>query len=273
MKPVDWDKSTLDLLAEQVLRGEVSKAQALETVSPSDLDWWARYGMAQYLDRAVRVGGTHAMRPLTPERELKLDRAMRASSRTKVGTSPVIPDGYRENSPRYGKISERAAKREDARRAAASRREEERKRFQSRAKALKTAFGPDPSDLDTFKNPTPSEVRALFFDSDPLWLVSEVTRYYKQAEQVYAKAQMKFYWEEYEHTVTLRVTETLLSQTFALPDGSRVFWGSASIEQHEERIQMLERHAEGTITTAGLHRAAIDQINDVGGSCLRDTLI
>lgn len=62
----------------------------------------------------------------------------------------------------------------------------------------------------------------------------------------------------------------LLSLTVAMPDGSRVPWGEATVAQHEARIAMLSRHANGELETAARHRAAISAIESAGALCLND---
>lgn len=68
----------------------------------------------------------------------------------------------------------------------------------------------------------------------------------------------------------LRVTRELLETFFALGDGIRVTWGSATIEQHEQRIAMLERNALGVIETAARHRAAVRVLRDSGRRSLAE---
>lgn len=70
--------------------------------------------------------------------------------------------------------------------------------------------------------------------------------------------------------VRLEITTELLLTTFALGDGRRVTWGDATIEQHEQRVAVLLRGAQGTIETAGRHTEAIRMIRDGGVTCLRD---
>lgn len=55
----------------------------------------------------------------------------------------------------------------------------------------------------------------------------------------------------------IEVTEELLSTRFALGDGTMVTWGTATISQHRQRIEMLAKNAAGIVETAGRHKAAI----------------
>lgn len=56
----------------------------------------------------------------------------------------------------------------------------------------------------------------------------------------------------------------LLDASFALPTGERVTWRAATVEQHHERMAMLEVMAAGNLETAALHRAAIGDIEAAG---------
>lgn len=55
-------------------------------------------------------------------------------------------------------------------------------------------------------------------------------------------------------------TADLLGSTFALRDGTKVTWGSATQAQHRERVEMLTKHAAGTVETAALHERALQDI-------------
>ena len=71
-------------------------------------------------------------------------------------------------------------------------------------------------------------------------------------------------------TLGMEWAAPLLAATVAMPDGSRVPWGEATIEQHETRIAMLSKHASGELETAARHRAAVSAIEAAGASCLND---
>lgn len=62
----------------------------------------------------------------------------------------------------------------------------------------------------------------------------------------------------------LEVTQELLSSIFALGDGTRVTWGEATIEQHEQRIAMLTTSISGTVETAARHEVAVEMIRSAG---------
>lgn len=60
----------------------------------------------------------------------------------------------------------------------------------------------------------------------------------------------------------------LREQTFALGDTQRVRWGEATVEQHRQRIEMLDAMRLGLEKTIARHAAAIEQIQAAGVTCL-----
>jgi hypothetical protein len=62
----------------------------------------------------------------------------------------------------------------------------------------------------------------------------------------------------------------LLVETFPLPNGERVAWGAATVEQHEQRIGMLQRHVDGVLVTIDRHQLAIETIVAAGVTCLAE---
>lgn len=62
----------------------------------------------------------------------------------------------------------------------------------------------------------------------------------------------------------------LADETFALGDGRRVKWGEATVEQHAERIVMLEKLVAGTQRTIEQHRDAVEMIEVAGVACLNE---
>ena len=59
-------------------------------------------------------------------------------------------------------------------------------------------------------------------------------------------------------------TNELLAQSFRMPDGTKVTWGSATVEQHQERLEMLQRNAKANIEAAARHNKAIVDITHCG---------
>lgn len=67
-------------------------------------------------------------------------------------------------------------------------------------------------------------------------------------------------------------TAELLASTFALADGSLVTWGEASIDQHEQRKAMFERHIQVNAEGAARHAHAIATIRSADAACLSDAV-
>ncbi len=65
-------------------------------------------------------------------------------------------------------------------------------------------------------------------------------------------------------------TAELLDTPFALPDGSQVAWGDASIEQHRTRRQMFMDNARVNVEGAARHDQAIRDLEANGAATLRD---
>lgn len=76
--------------------------------------------------------------------------------------------------------------------------------------------------------------------------------------------------EEIEQRIRIEVTEELLSTAFATGDGNRVTWGTATLDQHKDRLRMLKKHIQGTAETAAMHSAAIKMIQEAGVSTLAE---
>lgn len=64
--------------------------------------------------------------------------------------------------------------------------------------------------------------------------------------------------------------ELLLSETFALGDGTRVSWGEATDEQLAQREAMLLRLRDGIDATVGRVRAARSLLREFDVKCLND---
>jgi hypothetical protein len=76
--------------------------------------------------------------------------------------------------------------------------------------------------------------------------------------------------EEWAARIRLETTRELLGTLFALGDGIETTWGAATVDQHEQRIEMLTKNAAGLTETAARHQAAVRMIKDAGVSCLAD---
>jgi hypothetical protein len=64
--------------------------------------------------------------------------------------------------------------------------------------------------------------------------------------------------------------KALRSETFKLGDGREVEWLLATVDQHRQRVDYLERLRAGIAVTIDRHRQAIDQIESAGATCLAD---
>lgn len=76
--------------------------------------------------------------------------------------------------------------------------------------------------------------------------------------------------ETYRNHLRVEWSQELLDASFALPDGTRVLWGAATVQQHQQRVDMLMKMTTGTIQTAAHHEAAIGAITEQGATCLNE---
>lgn len=65
-------------------------------------------------------------------------------------------------------------------------------------------------------------------------------------------------------------TAELLAADFTLADGSRVTWGDATIQQHEERAALFQRNAVANSEGAARHLHAVAQLKGAGAPTLAD---
>lgn len=76
--------------------------------------------------------------------------------------------------------------------------------------------------------------------------------------------------EEKAREIGMEWTAELLTTTFAMPDGTRVKWGEATLEQHRTRSAQLAKNASRNLEAATRHRVAINTIAESGASCLNE---
>ena len=76
--------------------------------------------------------------------------------------------------------------------------------------------------------------------------------------------------EGYARELKAEWTADLLASEFALADGTRVTWGDATIEQHEERAAMFHRNAVANAEGAARHLKAVDELKSKGVPTLAD---
>lgn len=77
---------------------------------------------------------------------------------------------------------------------------------------------------------------------------------------------------DYRKDLRMEWTEELLESTFALGDGTRVSWGEATIDQHQERVAMFMGNVAANIEGAARHEQAIVDIKTAEVSCLSDVV-
>lgn len=61
---------------------------------------------------------------------------------------------------------------------------------------------------------------------------------------------------------------SLMRETFSLPDGRRVEWGTATVEDHQSRADFLAKQRDGITSTIARHVEAIEAIRTAGVRCL-----
>jgi hypothetical protein len=76
--------------------------------------------------------------------------------------------------------------------------------------------------------------------------------------------------KQYAAELRIEWTAELLASPFALPDGTRVTWGEASLAQHQERVEMFEANVAANVEGAARHRRAIDALQEARAGCLND---
>lgn len=74
--------------------------------------------------------------------------------------------------------------------------------------------------------------------------------------------------QEFADTMRLEITRELLATEFALGDGVRVTWGDATVDQHKQRIELLQANALANTEAAARHMAALRMIAEKGVRCL-----
>jgi hypothetical protein len=62
----------------------------------------------------------------------------------------------------------------------------------------------------------------------------------------------------------------LLRSRFAIGDGRHISWAEATIEEHEQRIAMLQQMRSGITETIKRHEQAVKLLRQTGASCLAE---
>lgn len=73
---------------------------------------------------------------------------------------------------------------------------------------------------------------------------------------------------EMKSQIKLELTSELLSTEFAIGNGQRVTWGTATRDQHQLRIEMLLKNASANADAAARHAKAIELLESSGAQCL-----
>lgn len=85
-------------------------------------------------------------------------------------------------------------------------------------------------------------------------------------------ARMKQIIDDYTASLKVQWTEELLASTFALSGGVVVTWGTATLEQHQERYDMFAGYAQANAGGAARHAQAIQELTRTGAVSLNDTV-
>ncbi|WP_284984318.1 hypothetical protein [Arthrobacter sp. efr-133-TYG-118] len=83
-------------------------------------------------------------------------------------------------------------------------------------------------------------------------------------------AEMRKVFEDYGAQLRIEWTKELLDSEFALPDGTRLTWGDATIEHHEQRVVMFTNNAIANAEGAARHQKAINDLREAGRATLRE---
>ena len=101
------------------------------------------------------------------------------------------------------------------------------------------------------------------------WLASErqLAEEWEPKARAFA-AKMSGFIDDFATELRMQWTEELLATEFGLADGTRVTWGSATIDQHNERRDMFMANAQANAEGAARHTAAIRALEESGARCL-----
>lgn len=75
---------------------------------------------------------------------------------------------------------------------------------------------------------------------------------------------------DYREQCRMEWTAELLASTFALGDGTQIAWGDATIEHHQQRVDMFMANATANIEGAARHEEAIAALSASGAIRLYD---
>lgn len=92
------------------------------------------------------------------------------------------------------------------------------------------------------------------------WDPDGVMTYYAKKRQEKLNQAISQLVEKVKEETTLVVTEKLLKERFSLGDGKEVTWGSATIKDHQKRVDLLKQNIKGNAESAARHSYAIAMI-------------
>lgn len=124
--------------------------------------------------------------------------------------------------------------------------------------AMNSGLGPDEAADKVMENMTRTE---MVTELRPLLVWRARTR---------ARARVRKIEHEYGDVSSPGAVRALVAETFPLPDGGRVAWVTATVDQHRARAGWLRGHARSTVSTAVRHERAASRIEEAGVVCLAD---
>lgn len=74
--------------------------------------------------------------------------------------------------------------------------------------------------------------------------------------------------KRFEDELRIEWTAELLASDFAMADGTRITWGDATVEQHQERAAMFQRNAVANAEGAARHLKAVEALESAGAQTL-----
>lgn len=150
----------------------------------------------------------------------------------------------------------------------------ERRRVHGVERAAQTAAAPE----------VPNEPRKRFSEKwydwartyqDDAWIADRERRE-DELQSALAEVEARSYkrieeaMRAFRDDLRLEWTQDLLAEQFALRDGTKVAWGEATVDQHQDRIDMFMSQAAAGIEGAARHQQALDDLTASGARSLND---
>lgn len=92
----------------------------------------------------------------------------------------------------------------------------------------------------------------------------------KPVRDGYHRGRILQFVQDYATQLRFEITAELLDSVFATGDGTKVSWRDATIEQHQERVELLTKMIGGTAETAAMHIKAVAMIRSADARTLGD---